>query len=347
MNAYRPARRDELVIGHVDDEFLVYDPVSDRTTLLNWSAAAVLELCDGERTVAQIIAEMERVVAAPAGDLGTEIETVVRSLATKGLFADAPSLSRAPDKLERQHRSRAVICYLDESASLSYIDAEKTDLVAFGPGAALQQFPNHLQSVFTKIYETNAFRGEESVSGPGANLQQTFGVRRWIPQILEQLKCSSMLDIPCGDFNWMKEVLPGLREKNVLYIGADIVRDLIEKNIATYEKANFVELDLCSSSLPCVDLVFCRDCLGHLSTSSVRRAVANLKKSGSTWLVATTFQKYRPIPEIDDGSWRPVNLCLPPFSWPIPDHLFAEGCTEGGGQFLDKSLGVWRIAELP
>lgn len=145
----------------------------------------------------------------------------------------------------------------------------------------------------------------------------------------------------------MKEVLPVLREKNVLYIGADIVHDLIEKNIAAHEKANVAELDLCSSGLPCVDLVFCRDCLGHLSTSSVRRAVANLKKSGSTWLVATTFQKYRPIPEIDDGSWRPVNLCLPPFSWPIPYHLFEEGCTEGGGQFLDKSLGVWKIAELP
>jgi hypothetical protein len=63
--------------------------------------------------------------------------------------------------------------------------------------------------------------------------------------------------------------------------------------------------------------------------------------------VATTFQKYRPIPEIDDGSWRPVNFCVPPFSWPIPYHLFEEGCTEAGGQFLDKSLGVWKIAELP
>jgi hypothetical protein len=86
MNSYRPERRAELVIGQVADDFLVYDPVSDRTTLLNWSAAAVLELCDGERTVVQIIAEVAEAVSAPAGDLVAEIEEAIRSLAAKGLF---------------------------------------------------------------------------------------------------------------------------------------------------------------------------------------------------------------------------------------------------------------------
>ena len=90
MNSYRPAMRDELVIGQVDDEVLVYDPVSDHTTVLNWSAAAVLELCDGERTVAEIIAAVGRAVPAAAGDLGTEIEDTIRSLAANGLLASAP-----------------------------------------------------------------------------------------------------------------------------------------------------------------------------------------------------------------------------------------------------------------
>jgi hypothetical protein len=87
MNSYRPERRDELIIGQVDDDFLVYDPVRDRTTLLNWSAAAVLELCDGERSVAQIIAEVALAASAPDGDLGTEIEDTIHRLAANGLFA--------------------------------------------------------------------------------------------------------------------------------------------------------------------------------------------------------------------------------------------------------------------
>jgi len=91
MNSYRPEMRDELVIGQVDDDVLVYDPVSDRTTLLNWSAAAVLNLCDGERTVAQIVAEMARVASAPAGDIVTEIKDAIQSLAANGLFATPPS----------------------------------------------------------------------------------------------------------------------------------------------------------------------------------------------------------------------------------------------------------------
>ena len=35
-----------------------------------------------------------------------------------------------------------------------------------------------------------------------------------------------MLDIPCGDFYWMKEV----DLKDIEYIGADIVDELIKKN---------------------------------------------------------------------------------------------------------------------
>jgi len=87
MNSYRPERRDELVIGQVDDDFLVYDPVSDRTTVLNWSAAAVLELCDGERTVTQIVTEMARAASTPAGDIDAEIRYAIQSLAAQGLFA--------------------------------------------------------------------------------------------------------------------------------------------------------------------------------------------------------------------------------------------------------------------
>lgn len=46
------------------------------------------------------------------------------------------------------------------------------------------------------------------------------------------------------------------------------------------------------------------------------------------------------------GDWRPLNLERPPFNFPPPAELLAEGCTEAEGRFLDKSLGLWAIKDL-
>ena len=48
------------------------------------------------------------------------------------------------------------------------------------------------------------------------------------------MKITSVLDIPCGDFNWMQKV----DLSNIEYIGADIVEELIKKNIEIYEGKN-------------------------------------------------------------------------------------------------------------
>jgi hypothetical protein len=50
---------------------------------------------------------------------------------------------------------------------------------------------------------------------------------------------------------------------------------------------------------------------------------------------------------IADGDWRPLNLQRPPFGLPAPHRIIVEGCTEEGGAYRDKALGLWRIAELP
>jgi hypothetical protein len=47
------------------------------------------------------------------------------------------------------------------------------------------------------------------------------------------------------------------------------------------------------------------------------------------------------------GDWRPINLERAPFNWPAPVELIVEECTESGGVFADKSLGLWRIDALP
>jgi hypothetical protein len=199
--------------------------------------------------------------------------------------------------------------------------------------------------VFNRVYTTNYWGNAESRSGNGSDLTQTAVIRVEIPKLVGDLGIKSMLDIPCGDFFWMQHCNIGLEN----YIGADVVPALIGELNERYGIANrrFEVLDLTEDALPKVDLVLCRDLLVHLSSTDIRRAVGNLKRSGSTYLLSTTFTDRDHNVDIPtSGDWRPLNLLLPAISFPIPLRLINEGCTEYHNQFMDKSLGLWRIVDL-
>jgi hypothetical protein len=132
---------------------------------------------------------------------------------------------------------------------------------------------------------------------------------------------------------------------NVRYLGADIVDSLIERNRSKYG-SEFIKLDLCADSLPRADVVLCRDCLVHLSFENIHRAAENLKRSGSTWLLTTTFLECEQNEDIADGDWRMLNFKLMPFSWGSPTHALLEGCTEAEGGYGDKALALWPISAI-
>ena len=70
----------------------------------------------------------------------------------------------------------------------------------------------------------------------------TAEVRRGLPPLLREFGVRTVLDAPCGDFHWMKELdLPVER-----YIGADVVAEIIERNRGRYAAANreFLVADL-------------------------------------------------------------------------------------------------------
>lgn len=197
--------------------------------------------------------------------------------------------------------------------------------------------------IFTDICHKNRWGGKESVSGAGSELFATRVVRNKLPAVCGNFDVHTMLDIPCGDFHWMKHVdLEG-----VDYTGADIVTDLIQQN-NQYETSNihFCKLNLIEDKMPKVDLVFCRDCLVHLSYKDAFFALHNIWDSGSTYLLTTTFTSRQHNRDIVTGHWRPLNLEVTPFSFPPPLKTINEECTEGDGTFNDKSLGLWKVADI-
>jgi SAM-dependent methyltransferase len=199
-------------------------------------------------------------------------------------------------------------------------------------------------AVFRDIYRRHHWSGSASPSGAGAAPDQTAELRRSLPPLLGELGIRTMLDLPCGDYSWMRQVdLPLQR-----YIGADLLPELIEALAANFGDAGheFRVVDLTRDPLPAADLVLCRDCLVHLSYDDIRRALRNLVTSRIPWLLTTTFPGGGPNEDIVTGDWRVLDLQAAPFHLPPPARILNEGCTEAGGAFADKSLGLWSTDQL-
>ena len=199
------------------------------------------------------------------------------------------------------------------------------------------------EEIFTEIFKTNSWLGRYSVSGSGSDPDQTQNIELELPKLIKRFNISTLLDIPCGDFSWLRRV----DLADVKYLGGDIVQELISANSA-YESENvsFTCTNMITDRLPRADLILCRDGLVHLSFDDIRRALKNIRDSGSTYLLTTTFPATKSNEDIQTGSWRPLNLQIAPFNFPTPQFVILEGCTENDGAFQDKSLGLWKINEI-
>jgi hypothetical protein len=196
-------------------------------------------------------------------------------------------------------------------------------------------------SAFTSIYKNHLWSGSESVSGEGSGLEFTKSVRRTLPKLLAGLQVQTLLDAACGDFCWMKEVPLELKQ----YFGIDIVRPLIERNASLYggDKRQFLVRDLVKDELPCADLILCRHLLIHLTFEEGAGVLRNFQRSGARYLLISDQPKVAFNNKIlRTGSFRPLNLRLPPFSLPAP-FASLDDSADGDGSAI---LALYPLQEL-
>jgi hypothetical protein len=172
------------------------------------------------------------------------------------------------------------------------------------------------EQIFQAIYNKNFWGNVESVSGPGSTFVYTKNIRSEIPKLLDQLSINSILDGPCGDFNWMKSTLDFTRFR---YTGVDIVPELIDKNRILYgsENISFIKKDLLKDDLPISDLMLCRDLLAHLALEDIYKFFSNFLRSQIPYLLTSThvhldIEKNH---DIRSGDFRELNLEIPPFKF--------------------------------
>jgi len=202
----------------------------------------------------------------------------------------------------------------------------------------------YMESTFAPFYKENRWGDEESVSGPGSSLARTAKLRRELPPLLREVGARTLLDAPCGDFNWMKDTPLGVEQ----YIGADVIPDLITRNRELYgnHETQFALLDLTRDRLPRVDVILCRDCFIHFSYRHIAAAIRNFKRSGSSYLLTNSYPAWRENENIRTGDFRPLNLALPPFNFPAPLRQINEKLPEEETRFFGKILGLWKLSDL-
>jgi hypothetical protein len=193
---------------------------------------------------------------------------------------------------------------------------------------------------FTAIYETHFWVDDQSRSGGGSNLYATEKIRKAIPGLFLKYGVRSVLDIPCGDFFWFKEMKLDLDS----YIGGDIVVPLIASVVEKYTSPtrSFRVMDLTKDVLPDCDLILVRDCFIHLSFESIFAALRNITQSKIRYLLTTHFADVTANVDIETGSLHALNLCAPPFDFPPALELiddYAKGLTP-------RQLGLWRVNDL-
>lgn len=171
---------------------------------------------------------------------------------------------------------------------------------------------------FTAIYTHNVWGSEESRSGKGSTLDYTANVRRALSEIMQSLSLHSLFDAPCGDFNWMRELL---RTVNVRYVGADIVLPLVQALQVKYasDTIAFMHIDITKGPLPRADLMLCRDCLFHLSYQDTLAFFDRFLEAGIPYLLTTTHDNSGGAivnRDIRSGGFRPIDLYAPPYNFP-------------------------------
>jgi hypothetical protein len=203
---------------------------------------------------------------------------------------------------------------------------------------------NSRANVFSAIYRRNLWNGRESRSGRASSLGHTARIREALPKLIHKYGIQTMVDVPCGDFHWMRELNP--QQLVSEYWGFDIVTELAKQNQERFGCAaiHFGALDIVTTIPPAADLILCRHLLIHLPLQDCLKVIHNFKRSGSRYLLITNDADVLKNNEIAfTGSYSPRNLTIPPFNFPngldmIPDSLDGSSSCP---------LTLYRLTDVP
>lgn len=115
--------------------------------------------------------------------------------------------------------------------------------------------------------------------GNGSTLEATAKIREWLPRIVEKYGIRSVVDAGAGDMAW----LPYMKW-DVAYQPFDLIP----------RSPEVAQIDITTELLPRADAILCRHVLNHLA-ERIEQTLQNLLNSGSTYLIATQYDRGRTL----------------------------------------------------
>ena len=202
---------------------------------------------------------------------------------------------------------------------------------------------------FEDVYATGQWQhGDPSVprSGTGSTVQRTEAVRAAILEAIALTNATSIVDAPCGDLTWMRELFPAFAARGVRYVGVDIARSQVARLQAEFRgqaHVAFRAVDLVAQPTPRADLIFSRQALQHLNAEEALRVLHRWSRSGSRFLLQTQYSLRGAADEnynrLSGGDWARVDFTRPPYNLTRPLRTW----TDSSGEGYDEVLALWRL----
>lgn len=201
-----------------------------------------------------------------------------------------------------------------------------------------------------------------SWDGPGSALAATEVLTTALPALLRKYGVRSMLDVACGDWNWMR--LVDLQGAGIDYIGWDVDPGRIERCRERVLTGDHLSYCRPGTSFECVnmltteidvryDLILARDFLAHLPNQHIEQVLEKFRYSGSTYLLASSYPgaenawTYDPAQFAWSGYMEhPVDLETAPYNLRKIDAI-PEVCGPGGVLTYPHELALFQIGDRP
>tara|TARA_B100000787_G_C16176625_1_gene289390 strand:+ start:59 stop:781 length:723 start_codon:yes stop_codon:yes gene_type:complete len=186
-------------------------------------------------------------------------------------------------------------------------------------------FKHIFKSGYWLDYNTH---NDESRSGKGSNFENTVQLQSDLKVFFKDNKVKKILDIGCGDFNWMSILLKEVDYDS--YLGLDIVDSLVDYNNKKYgnKKIKFVSKDFVNDDIDFIkefDFILIRHVFIHLKNSNINSVINKIKKINFSYLGITSDANL--IKNLDlktEGRYRDINLTIEPFCMGKPFQILND-----------------------
>lgn len=157
-------------------------------------------------------------------------------------------------------------------------------------------------------------------------------------KLFKGLEIKTLIDVPCGEIHWVKEMNPFVRK----YIGVDKRDEIIEKNRENYGSMylTFEQLDCTRDLLPKSDLIFCHDAFNDCTSNEILAALLLFKKSGAKYFLATMHTDTEKNSKGGKGGFTPINWQLKPYDFPKPLLTIHDPSCE------NKKYALWKMEDI-